>query len=125
MPPVVICVRNLTRDTVLCARAMLARSVRDRSRGLLGREKLSPDEGMLFDGEALIPVMWLHTLFMRFPIDIVFLGRCDTVIKIQPSLKPWRLSAIVPGAYKALELGEGAVTRTGTEVGDLIQITQE
>jgi uncharacterized protein len=81
--------------------------------------------GMLFDGEVLIPVMWIHTLFMRFPIDIVFLGRRDTVIKIQPSLKPWRLSAIVPGAYKALELSEGAVTRTGTAVGDLIAMALE
>jgi uncharacterized protein len=125
MPPVVICVRNVTRDTVLCSRAMLARTVRDRSRGLLGREQLGPDEGMLFDGDAVIPVMWIHTLFMRFPIDIVFLGRRDTVIKIQPSLKPWRLSAIVPGAYKALELSEGAVTRTGTAVGDLIAMALE
>jgi hypothetical protein len=80
---------------------------------------------MLFDAESLIPVMWIHTFFMRFPIDIVFLGRRDTVIKIQPSLRPWRLSPIVPGAYKALELSAGVVIRTGTAVGDLIAIAVE
>ncbi|MBV8774600.1 MAG: DUF192 domain-containing protein [Deltaproteobacteria bacterium] len=64
-------------------------------------------------------------MFMRFPIDIVFLGQSDTVIKIHASLKPWRLSAMVLGAHKALELNEGAVTRSGTTVGDLIAIDEE
>lgn len=118
-------VRNLTRDTVLCSRAMVAHSLAARSRGLLGRGQLSPEQGMLFEAEPLLPLMWMHTWFMRFPIDIVFLGRSDTVVKVQASLKPWRLSAIVLGARKALELNEGAVTRSGTTVGDLIAIDEE
>ena len=120
--PAVLCVRNLTRGTVLCSRATLARSFRDRSRGLLGRGQLSADEGMLFEAESFVPLMWMHTLFMTFPIDIVFLGRGDIVTKIQASLKPWRLSAIAFGACKALELTAGAVIRTETEVGDSISI---
>ncbi|MBV8774287.1 MAG: DUF192 domain-containing protein, partial [Deltaproteobacteria bacterium] len=95
---VVKCVRNLTRDTVLCSRVMVAHSLMDRSRGLLGRSYLTPEQGMLFEAEPFLPLMWMHTMFMRFPIDIVFLGRSDTVIKIHASLKPWRLSAIVLGA---------------------------
>jgi len=120
--PAVLCVRNLTRGTVLCSRARLARSFRDRSRGLLGHNQLSADEGMLFEAESFVPVMWMHTMFMRFPIDIVFIGRGDNVIKIQASLKPWRLSAMVFGACKALELTAGAVIRTETAVGDSISI---
>ena len=120
-----MCVRNLTRDTVLCSRAMVARTVRDRSRGLLGRHRLSPDEGMLFEAQRFIPFMWMHTLFMRFAIDIVFLGRSDSVIRIHASLKPWRISAVAFGARKALELSEGAVTRTGTAVGDSLVIGNE
>ena len=123
--PAVRCVRNLTRETVLCSRVTVARSLRDRSRGLLGRRQLSPEEGMLFEAESWLPVMWMHTWFMRFPIDIVFLGRGDNVIKIQASLRPWRLSPIVMGARKALELSEGAVTRSETAVGDLIAIDRE
>jgi uncharacterized membrane protein (UPF0127 family) len=114
-------VRNQTRGTVLCARAQVARTIRDRSRGLLGRQNLSADEGILFEA-GLLPLMWMHTLFMRFPIDIIFLGRRDVVIGIEPALKPWRCSAVVLGACKALELSQGAASRTGTQVGDSISI---
>jgi uncharacterized membrane protein (UPF0127 family) len=121
--PVFQCIRNQTRRTVLCARATFARGFRDRSRGLLGRPQLSPDEGMLFEAEP-VPLMWMHTFFMTFPIDIVFLDRGDLVIKVQSSLKPWRLSPIVFGAHKAIELAAGAAVRTGTDVGDLILFTE-
>jgi uncharacterized protein len=127
MPPAiapVLCVRNMTRGTVLCSRATLARSFRDRSRGLLGRSQLGADEGMLFEADRFIPLMWIHTLFMRFPIDIIFLGSDDRVIKIEASLKPWRLSSIVIGARKALELTAGAATRTETAVGDSMSIVK-
>jgi uncharacterized membrane protein (UPF0127 family) len=120
---VVRCVRNRTRSTVLCARATLARGLRGRSRGLLGRRQLSPNEGMLFEAEPL-PLMWMHTFFMAFPIDVVFLGRGDIVIKIQSSLKPWRLSPIVFGARKAIELAEGAAAKAETTVGDFISLTE-
>jgi uncharacterized membrane protein (UPF0127 family) len=106
----------------LCSRATLAHSFRDRMRGLLGRRQLNDDEGMLFEAEGFLPLMWMHTFFMSFPIDIVFLGRDDVVIKIQPSLKPWRLSAMVLGARKALELTAGAVAKTQTAVGDVILV---
>jgi uncharacterized protein len=121
--PVFHCIRNQTRGTMLCARATLARGFRGRSQGLLGRRQLSPDEGMLFEAEPL-PLMWMHTFFMTFPIDIVFLDRGDVVIKVQSSLKPWRLSAIVVGAHKAIELSEGAAARAATAVGDLISLTE-
>ncbi len=120
--PALVCARNLTRGTVVCSRAKVARGFSDRRRGLLGYTELSADEGMLFDTELLIPLMWMHTLFMSFPIDIVFLGRGDRVIKIQTSLKPWRVSAIVFGARKALELAAGVASRTETAVGDVISL---
>jgi uncharacterized protein len=120
--PVVLCVRNQSRGTVLCLRAKLARGFRERGRGLLGRAQLTCDEGMLFESGRFLPLMWMHTLFMNFPIDIVFLDYGNVVIKIQGSLKPWRLSALVLGARKAIELSEGTASRTQTEVGDLISL---
>ena len=114
----------MTRGTILCARATLARSFRERRRGLSGRSQLAADEGMLFEAEAFIPLMWMHTLFMAFPIDIVFLGHGDQVLRTQLSVKPWRLSALVLGACKALELAAGSVIRTGTAVGDRLLITR-
>jgi uncharacterized membrane protein (UPF0127 family) len=121
VPPVVECIRNQTRGTVLCARTTVARGFKGRSRGLLGRTQLSPDEGMLFETESF-PLIWMHTFFMSFPIDIVFLGRGDVVIRIQSSLKPWRLSPIVFGALKAVELSAGAAARAKTAVGDLMSL---
>jgi len=120
--PVVLCVRNQTRDTVLCRRATLARGFRDRRRGLLGRRQLNPDEGMLFEAKPFLPLIWLHTFFMTFPIDIVFLGQGNVVMKIQASLKPWHLSSMVFGARRAIELSAGAAIRAKTAVGDFISL---
>jgi uncharacterized protein len=120
--PAFLSVENQTRGTVLCLRAKLARGFRERGRGLLGHTQLSRDEGMLFEAGRFLPLMWMHTFFMTFPIDIIFLGRGNVVTKIQPRLKPWRLSAVVLGARMAIELSEGAALRSNTEIGDLISL---
>jgi uncharacterized membrane protein (UPF0127 family) len=89
---------------------------------LLGRDGLAVDEGIIIEASPLVPMMWMHTWFMRFPIDIVFLSRDNAVLRIEASLKPWRFSAMVFGAGKAVELLAGAALRAGTAVGDLISI---
>lgn len=91
-------------------------------RGLLDRQALEHDEGLLFAGSRILPVMWMHTFFMRFAIDIVFLDRDGRVIKIDHSLPPWRLSSLVFGATHALELAAGAAQRARTELSDRIVI---
>src|SRR6516165_1776817 len=91
--PPAVCILNQTRGTPLSAHTIVARGFRARSRGLLDRHELCPGEGMLFD--AALPLMWMHTLFMAFPIDIIFTDRSNVVIKIHHSLKPWRFSALV------------------------------
>jgi len=60
--------------------------------------------------------------FMRFAIDVVFLDRAGRVIRISHNLRPWRLSPIVWGARKALELPAGCAAQTLTEVGDQIAL---
>lgn len=109
---------NKTRGTVLCARLENAGGLAGQGRGLLGRDGLDPGTGMLFDNGRFTPFMWMHMFFMRFAIDIVFLGRGDTVIRINRRLKPWRLSSVVFGARRALELGAGASDESETQVGD-------
>ena len=111
---------NLTRSSVLCERLTVAHGMAEQSRGLLGRTGLEPGEGMLFIAGRLIPFMWMHMFFMRFPIDIVFLDRADRVIRIDRRLKPWRVSSLVIGARKALELAAGAAD--GTSAGDRIAL---
>jgi len=76
--------------------------------------------GMLFDNGKFTPFMWMHMFFMRFAIDIVFLGRGNTVLRINRRLRPWQVSSIVFGARKAIELPAGAADQSSTQVGDQI-----
>jgi uncharacterized protein len=115
---------NQTRGTVLCALLEEAGGVAGKSRGLLGRDGLRADTGMLFRAGRWEPFMWMHMLFMRFPIDIVFLDRHGMVIRINHNLKPWRLSSLVWRARTALELACGAAARSHTVEGDQIVIEQ-
>ncbi len=114
---------NQSRGTVLCARLENAGGVAGQSKGLLGRDGLEPGTGMLFENSRFTPMMWMHMFFMRFAIDIVFLGRGDKVIRINQRLRPWRVSAMVFGARRALELEAGAAEKSSTQIGD--QITFE
>ena len=112
---------NQTRGTVLCERLEDAGGLGGQSRGLLGRDRLEPGTGMLFENGRFTPMMWMHMFFMRFAIDIVFLGRGGKVIKVNRNLKPWRVSSMVFGARLALELPAGAATASATEPGDQIK----
>jgi uncharacterized membrane protein (UPF0127 family) len=84
-------------------------------RGLLGRAGLEPGEGLL-----LRPASSVHTFFMRFPIDVVFLGAEGEVLKIAPELAPWR-TAGARGAKAVVELPAGEAARVGLMVGDRLE----
>jgi len=112
---------NQSRSTVLCERLESAGGIGGKGRGLLGRDGLEPGTGMLFENGRFTPFMWMHMFFMRFAIDIVFIGRGNTVININRRLQPWRLSSVVFGARRALELPAGAADASSTQVGDQIR----
>ncbi|MGA6971267.1 MAG: DUF192 domain-containing protein [Candidatus Binatus sp.] len=112
---------NQSRATVLCERLESAGGIGGKGRGLLGRDGLEPGTGMLFENGRFTPFMWMHMFFMRFAIDIVFIGRGNTVININRRLQPWRLSSVVFGARRALELPAGAADASSTQVGDQIR----
>ena len=102
---------NLSRATIVCEHAVIADHAPARMRGLLGRNALPPGEGLL-----LRPAPTIHTAFMRFAIDAVFLDSELTVIKLCPNLKPWR-AAGASGARAVLELAEGEIARRGLAIG--------
>lgn len=79
---------------------------------------------MWFESSPLIPLMWMHMFFMRFPIDVVFLARDGRVLKIDHKLRPWQVSSIVRGARYALELAAGRAERSNLRVGDRIVIEE-
>jgi uncharacterized protein len=100
----------------LCDRCRVARTHRARLRGLLGRRELGPGEGLL------LPSTWsVHTLLMRFPIDVVFLDRDMRVLSIRGGLRPWRAS-FHRGASGVLELAGGECERVGLVEGDAVRI---
>jgi uncharacterized membrane protein (UPF0127 family) len=112
---------NRTRGTTLCEHIEDAGGMAGQSRGLLGRDGLAPGHGMLFVRGWLEPFMWMHMFFMRFAIDVVFLDRKGTVVRISHTLKPWRVSPVVFGASRAIELEAGGALRSDTRVGDSIE----
>ncbi len=107
---------NVSRDRVVAERVLWAGTSETRRRGLLGRDRLPPDEGVY-----IVPTQWIHMFGMRFPIDIAFLNDGGRVLHIHHDLKPNRLSRIVWRAEGALELAAGTLRATGTEVGDVIE----
>ena len=104
------------RGTAVCERCVVADRPLARMRGLLGRADLSEREGLL-----LVPAGSIHTHFMRFAIDAVFLDRDSRVLALRSSVKPWRV-ARRRGARAVLELRAGEAKRRGIEVGDVLRV---
>ena len=108
--------RNHTRDTVLAHAADVADTSAKRRTGLLKHERLEPGEGLWID-----PCESVHTFFMKFPIDLVYLDKHHKVRKVRSTVRPWRLSACLL-AHSVLELPAGTVKQSGTQVGDELVI---
>jgi uncharacterized protein len=101
---------------VLVERCFVADKPWSRMRGLLGRSALPVGEGLL-----LKPAGSVHTFFMRFPIDVVFLDRELSVVDVAAELRPWR-TARRKGAKAALELPAGEAARRGIGVGSALRL---
>lgn len=102
--------------TPLCERCALADTPVTRLKGLLGRSGLEPDEGLL-----LRPAPAIHTFFMRFAIDAVFVDRDMRVVGVAPRLRPWRW-ARRRHARAVLELAAGESDRRGVRVGERLRL---
>jgi len=87
-----------------------------RNKGLLGRDSLPEAAAMI-----IAPCSAIHTLFMRFPIDVAFVARDGRVVKVCASVRPWRI-AIAFGAFAAIEMPAGACARSNITRGDLLSI---
>jgi uncharacterized membrane protein (UPF0127 family) len=105
-------IRVIAADgVVVCTRCDVADRPFTRMRGLLGRSSIAPGEGMLFTRGSSI-----MTFFMRFPIDVVFLDKAQTIVKITHSLVPWRTTS-ARKAFATLELPAGTAVSLGLEPG--------
>jgi uncharacterized membrane protein (UPF0127 family) len=114
--PRTVAVVSEDRDEVVCERCEVADQPLSRLRGLLGRRGLAPGDGML-----LRPSGSIHTCFMRFPIDVVFLDAELRVLRVRSDLRPWRAAA-ARRARAVLELAAGEAGRRGVSPGERLRL---
>jgi uncharacterized membrane protein (UPF0127 family) len=105
-------------ETTLATTVEAAVDSASRRRGLLGRDSLAP-------GAALViaPTNGVHTFFMKFAIDVVFVTRDGRVVKIARAVKPWR-ATLAFRAFAVVELAAGAADRSGLRVGDRLHVVR-
>jgi uncharacterized protein len=108
-----------TSSGVVCPRCSVADTFAARLRGLMGRGRLADGEGLL-----IRPASSIHTFFMRFPIDVVFVDRHDSIVKIVPNLRPWRL-AWGRKATQTVELPAGSCAAAELAVGERLAFTSD
>jgi uncharacterized protein len=111
--------RNARSGACLATFVEEAFDSRTRNRGLLGRSSLP-------DGHALIlaPCSSIHTFFMQFAIDVIFVARDGRVLKLAHAVPAWRIR-VSPRAFAVVELPAGVIARTGTHVRDALRLSPD
>lgn len=112
---------NCTRRTYLATDLRVADTHWTRLRGLLatGSEEFGAGRGLW-----IVPCRGVHTLAMRFAIDVVYLDGKQIVVHIEEKLRPWRFAPVRMQAQTVLELPESTLRATGTAIGDQIEISR-
>ena len=114
--------RNVSRDSQLAERVEVAASLWARFMGLMGRRSLPQGNALWIGGNGI------HMMFMRFPIDAVFLGKAAAdggrpVLSVHRALRPWiGIVPLIRGAEGVLELPVGAIDASRTERGDVVRL---
>jgi uncharacterized membrane protein (UPF0127 family) len=107
---------NQTRNLPLVTQGRVADTFWLKLRGLLGVASLQQDEGLILVGEKSI-----HTLFMRFPIDVVYVDKNYQVIRTDINMIPYRLGPFVFQSAYVVEMPVGIIADTATQVGDQLK----
>ena len=106
-------VTNTTRERIIVSSGRVADREWSRLRGLIGAEPLKDGEGLL-----IVPCSSIHTHFMSFPIDVLYVNRTLQVVAIDENMVPWRFGRLRRGVRFVIELPSGTARATGTEVGE-------
>jgi len=106
---------NQTKNTLICPKVEIADTIVSRLVGLLNRETLSEDEGLI-----ITQCRCIHMFFMRFAIDALFVNKNNQVIGAVKNIKPFRLSPYFFTSSYVVELAVGAIEKSQTQRGDKI-----
>jgi hypothetical protein len=110
--------RNVTRGTVLGEAIDIADTSAKRTAGLLKRKELRPGEGLW-----IVPCESVHTFFMKFALDLVYIDKKNVVRKVVGNVRPWRVSLCLM-AHSIIELPVGAIAGSGTGKGDRLEFEE-
>lgn len=113
LPPVRI--ENLTRGTTVAPAVRLAATFWSRFRGLMLARPLPPGAGLV-----IVPCSSIHTQFMRFPIDVLYVDKSDVIVGIDRDLRPWRIGRFYRKVHFVVELPAGGAAGCG--IGDQLEI---
>ena len=111
-------IANLTRGTSIAERCRVARTLAERTVGLLATPQPPAGEGLLIERTQSI-----HMFFMRYPIDVAFIDGGGTVRRVISGLRPWRVVWWARGARDCIELPVGALASSRTEAGDRVEVS--
>ena len=110
---------NMSRGAVLVDKGRVADSFWSRLKGLIGVRALAEGDGLLIQGSKGV-----HCMFMSIPIDVLYVDKQNRIIALDQAMKPWRIGRIHPASRYVIELPAGTAARTGTAVGDQLQVQQ-
>ena len=108
---------NLRTGTTLATNVKVADNIFTRMKGLLGKKELPTGDALWIK-----PCFSVHTFFMKFPIDVIFLNKTNQVIAAVSNLTPNRITRLYPQSFSVLELPPGTIVASNIEVGDEIEI---
>jgi uncharacterized membrane protein (UPF0127 family) len=109
---------NLTKKTWLATKVRKADNFFTRLVGLLKRTQLAPEEALW-----LTPSKGIHTIGMKFPIDVIFLNKNCHVLGLISGMAPYRISGVHMRGYSVIELPNGMIRKSRTEIGDQLEIS--
>ena len=117
MPKKSVKLFNVNINKIIASDIYIADNFFTRFTGLLNKTELPTDTGLW-----IIPCNSIHTIGMKFNIDVIFLNKENTVVHLMEDVKPYRLSPIIISAHSVVELLPGTIKNTGTQTGHQIEI---
>ncbi|MEO0128692.1 MAG: DUF192 domain-containing protein [candidate division WOR-3 bacterium] len=108
---------NISKNTIISNKAIVGDTFFKRLKGWLGRKNFNWGESLI-----IRPCKWIHTFFMRFPVDVIFVNAENKIVAMKSCFKPWRISGIYWRARFVIELPCGTIKRTSTTIGDIIEL---
>ena len=117
----VVYVYNKTRETFVATDTGVADNYLRRLVGLLGKSSRWANNG---SGLWIVPCKGVHTIGMMFPIDLIFLDKDHEVVFLEEHVRPFRISKVSLKSFSVLELPVHTIYRTGTRVGDRLEISK-